>query len=184
MNVKDAVEKRRSIRSYLDRPVPQGNLEAVVSAGRWAPNAGPYALSVIRNKDLMARINASTLEAMLASGDDFTIGRAKLPGYQPFHGAPVAIILSAPADNPLGPLNCAVSAGYMILQATELGFGSCFIIAPTRCLNNPEEADLAREAGIPDGYKMLCGVIFGYTDDEMRFRRMDIVQRGEVAYLD
>ena len=184
MNVKDAVEKRRSIRSYLDKPVPQADLETVVSAGRWAPNAGPYALSVLRNKDLMARINANTLEAMLASGDDFTIGRAKLPGYQPFHGAPVAIVLSAPAGNPLAPLNCALTAGYLILQATELGYGSCFIISPTRCLNDPAQADLAREAGLPEGYLMQCGVVFGYTDDEMKFRRMDIVQRGEVTYID
>lgn len=184
MTVKEAVESRRSIRSYLDKPVPPADLEAVVSAGRWAPNAGPYAVSVIRNKDLMARINAKTLEAMLASGDDFTIGRAKLPGYLPFHGAPVGLIFSAPAGNVLAGLNCALSAGYAILQATELGYGSCFIISLGRYLNAPEGADLAREAGIPEGYLMQCGVVFGSTDDEMRFRRMDIVQRGQVAYID
>jgi nitroreductase len=184
MNVKDAVESRRSIRSYLDKPVPQADLDTVVGSGRWAPNAGPYAISVVRNKDLMTRINAKTLEAMLASGDDFTIGRAKMPGYLPFHGAPVGLIFSAPEGNPLGPLNCALAAGYVTLQATELGYGSCFIISLGRCLNDPADAGLAREAGIPEGYLMHCGVVFGSTDDEMKFRRMDIVQRGTVAYID
>jgi nitroreductase len=183
MNVQDTILKRRSIRSYLDKPVPEADVHAIVGSARWAPNAGPYAISVIRNKDLMARINAKTLEAMLASGDDFTIGRAKLPGYQPFHGAPVGVLFSAPAEAPLGPLNCALSAGYLILQATELGYGSCFIRSLAHHLNKPAGAELAREAGIPEGYVFHCGVVFGHTDDEMKFRRMDIVQRGEVAYI-
>ncbi len=183
MNVQDAILKRRSIRSYLDKPVPDADVQTIVGSARWASNAGPYNISVIRNKDLMARINTKVLEAMLASGDDFTIGRAKLPGYLPLHGAPVAALYSAPAENPLGPLNCGVSAGYLILQATELGYGSCFIRSLAHHLNKPSGAELAREAGIPEGYTFHCGVVFGYTDDEMRFRRMDIVQRGEVVYI-
>ncbi len=183
MNVNDAIVTRRSIRSYLDKPVSDADAETIVGAARWASNAGPYCISVIRNKDLMARLNEKTLEAMLASGDEFTIGRAKLPGYLPFHGAPVGALYSAPTENPLGPLNCAVAAGYMILEATELGYGSCFIRSLAHCLNKPAGADLAREAGIPEGYTFQCGVVFGHTDDEMKFRRMDIVQRGEVVYI-
>jgi FMN reductase [NAD(P)H] len=181
MNVQDAILKRRSIRSYLDKPVPEADVEAIVGSARWASNAGPYHISVIRNKDLMARINASVLDAMLNSGDDFTIGRAKLPGYQPLHGAPVACLYSAPIENPLGPLNCGLSAGYLILQATELGYGSCFIKSLAHYLTKPAGAEMAREAGIPEGCAFLCGVVFGYTDDEMKFRRMDIVQRGDVT---
>ena len=183
MNVQEAIIKRRSIRSYLDKPVSEADLDTIVASARWASNAGPYCISVIRNKDLMARINAKTLEAMLASGDEFTIGRAKLPGYQPFHGAPVGVIFSGPADAPLAPLNCAHAAGYMILQATEQGLGSCFIRSLAHSLNKPENSALAREAGIPEGHTFQCGVVFGHTDDEMKFRRMDIVPRGEVVYI-
>lgn len=183
MNVSDAILKRRSIRSYLDKPVPDEDVEKIVGSARWASNAGPYHISVMRNRDLMARINAKVLEAMLASGDDFTIGRAKLPGYQPLHGAPVAALYSAPAENPLGPLNCGISAVYLILQATELGYGSCFIRSLAHYLNKPAGVEMAREAGIPEGYTFQNGVVFGFTDDEMRFRRMDIVQRGEVTYI-
>jgi len=183
MNVEQAVLKRRSIRSYHEKSVSDGDLEKIVSAGRWAPNAGPYAMSVIRDKDLMARVNEKTLEAMLASGDEFTVGRASLPGYLPLYGAPVAIVLSAPADAPLGPLNCAVAAQNMLLQATELGLGSCFIRSLTHSLNKPANAELAREAGVPDGYLMQCGVVFGYTDDETKFRRLDPAPKGEVSYI-
>ncbi len=183
MNVNDAIVTRRSIRSYLDKPVPETDLETIIGSARWASNAGPYHISVISNKELMTRINEKVLEAMLASGDDFTTGRAKLPGYQPLHGAPVAALYSAPAENPLGPLNCGLSAGYLILQATELGYGSCFIKSLAHYLTKPAGAEMAREAGIPEGNVFLCGVVFGYTDDEMKFRRMDIVQRGEVTYV-
>ena len=98
MNVSDAVMKRRSVRSYKGEAVSDADLATIVNAGRWAPNAGPYNMSVIRNKDLIAKINEKTLEAMRASGNDFLMERAAIPGYLPLYGAPVVIFLSGPTD--------------------------------------------------------------------------------------
>ena len=96
MNVNEAIMKRRSIRSYKDMPVSDADLATILKAGQWAPNAGEYNLSVIRNKDLIARINVKTLEVMRNSGNEFLMGRAALPGYLPLYGAPVVIFLSGP----------------------------------------------------------------------------------------
>ncbi len=40
MNITEAITKRKSIRAYLDKPVPADDLEKIIEAGRWAPNAG------------------------------------------------------------------------------------------------------------------------------------------------
>jgi FMN reductase [NAD(P)H] len=184
VNVSDAVLKRRSIRSYQDKPVLDDDLAKILKAGQWAPNAGEYNLSVIRNKDLIARINERTLEAMRNSGNEFLMGRAALPGYLPLYGAPVVIFLSGPTEMAITQLNCAVAVENMLLQATELGLGSVFLRSPSYALNNPANAALAAEAGIPAGYQMECGIALGYTDDETKFARMEREPRGTVAYID
>lgn len=183
MEVNEAVMKRRSIRSYQDKEVSGQDIATIINAGRWAPNAGAYTMSVIRDKDLMARINERTLAAMRASGNDFLMERAALPGYLPLYGGPVVILLSGPTDVAITQLNCAVSVMSMLLQATELGLGSCFLRSPSYALNNPANAALAREAGIPEGSQMECGIVFGYTDDETKFARMEREPRGTVTHV-
>lgn len=183
MNVSDAIMKRRSIRSYLDRPVSGADLAAVIEAGRWAPNAGEYKMSVIRDKDLMARVNELTLDAMRRSGNEFLMGRAALPGYLPLYEAPVVIFLSGPADMPITQLNCGVAVENMLLRATELGLGSVFLRSPTYSLNDPANAALAAQAGIPEGWKMECGLAIGYTDDATKFARMEREPRGTIAFI-
>lgn len=184
MNVDQAVMKRKSIRSYQDKEVSADDVAQVIKAGQWAPNAGAYTMSVVRNKDLIERINEKTLEAMRASGNDFLVERAALPGYIPLYGGPVVILLSGPTDVAITQLNCAVAVENMLLQATELGLGSCFLRSPSYALNKPENVALAREAGIPEGSQMECGLVFGYIDDETKFARMEREPRGTVTYID
>jgi nitroreductase len=184
MNVADAVLKRKSVRSYLPKPVSDEDLATIVNAGRWAPNAGPYNMSVIRNKDIIAKVNEKTLDAMRASGNDFLMERAALPGYLPLYGAPVVIFLSGPTDVAHTQLNCGVAVENMLLTATELGLGSVFLRSPSYSLTRPENEALAREAGIPEGFRMECGLAIGYIDDPTMFARMEREPRGTVAYLD
>jgi len=184
MTVAEAIAGRKSIRSYLDKEVAADDLARIIEAGQWAPNAGPFKMSVIRRADLLQTINDLTLKAMLASGNDFLVERASLPGYQPIYGAPVLIILSGPTDAPYTALNVGVAAQNMLLQATELGLGSCFLRSPAFALNAEENEALAREAGIGEGSAMQCAVIVGYTADEDKFRRGPREPRGTVQYID
>jgi nitroreductase len=39
MNVTEAIMARKSIRAYLDKPIPTNILDQIIEAGRWAPNA-------------------------------------------------------------------------------------------------------------------------------------------------
>ena len=84
MNVEDAILKRESIRAYQDKPVSPDDVDKIVEAGRWAPNAGPFQISVVRNADLLKKINDRAHNNMLNSGNEFLKQRASLPGYQ--HG--------------------------------------------------------------------------------------------------
>lgn len=184
MSISEAIRKRISVRAYLDKPVSDDDLEKIIEAGRWAPNAGPFQISVVRNAALRQEINDLTYNFMLNSGIEFLVQRASLPGYQPLYGAPVLMLISAPADAPIGMINTAVAAENMILEATERGFGTCLLLSPTRILNDADKRDLARSAGVPDDYTVQCAVIVGYAAAENKFSRMERVPKGVVNYID
>jgi FMN reductase [NAD(P)H] len=184
MNISEAIAKRKSVRAYLDKPVPTDDLAKIVEAGQWAPNAGPFQISVVRNARLRQKINDRTLDAMVHSANEFLRQRASLPGYQPIYGAPVLILLSAPANAPYSAVNTALAAENMLLEATGLGLGSCHIITPTLALNGENNRDLAREAGLPDGNVVQCAVIVGYAAAENKFTAGERTRKGSVNYVD
>ena len=182
MTISDGISKRKSTRAYLDRPVATDAVDQVVEAGRWAPNAGPFHLTVLRRPELLRRLNDATHEAMMASGVEFLRMRASLPGYQPLYGAPVAILASGPADGPYTPMNCALAAGHMVLQATELDLASCFIVTPGRAL--AADPALVKEVGLPDGYTFQCAVLLGHRAATDPYSNPERVRKGTVSYID
>jgi nitroreductase len=121
---------------------------------------------------------------MVHSSNQFLQQRASLPGYQPIYGAPVLILLSGPADAPHSARNTALAAENMLLQATGLGLGSCYLFSPTLALNGGNNRDLAREAGIPDGYAVQCAVIVGYVAAENKFTVGERTRKGSVNHVD
>lgn len=184
MNIEDAILNRKSIRAYLDKPVSSEDLEKIVEAGRWAPNAGPFQISVIRNKELLKKINDRTHNNMLNSDVEFLRQRASLPGYQPLYGASVVMILSGSDNTPFFVHNTTLAAENMLLAATGLGLGSCFIFSVTSALTGPKNRDLAEEAGIPPGYSAQCAVIVGHAAPENRFSVTERGRKGSVNYVD
>ena len=184
MDISEAIAKRKSVRAYLDKPVPADDLAKIVEAGRWAPNAGPFQISVIRNAEVRQRINDRTLNAMVHSGNEFLQQRASLPEYQPIYGAPVLILLSSPADAPFSAVNTALAAENMLLEATGLGLASCYIITPAMALKGEDNRDLARAAGLPEGYAVQCAVIVGYAAAENKFTVGERTRKGSVNYVD
>jgi nitroreductase len=184
METIEAINRRKSVRAYEEKAVPQDVLSTIIEAGQRPPNAGPFHLSVIRNSALLKKINDLTREAMLNSDNAFSRQRASLPGYEPIYGAPVLILLSAPEDSPFGAINTALSAENMLIQATEVGLGSCFLISPTRVLNGAGNRELAREAGVPEGYAVQCAVIVGYAAAENKFSVSERARKGTVHYID
>jgi FMN reductase [NAD(P)H] len=182
MSISETIAKRKSVRAYLDQPVNADDVEKVVEAGRWAPNAGPFNLTVLRRPELKQRLNDATQRAMTASGVEFLRMRAALPGYQPLYDAPVVILASAPADGSYAAVNCALAAENMVLQATESGLASCFIVTPGLALG--ADAALAQEVGLPEGSAFQCAVLLGYAAATDPYSNPERNHKGTVSYVD
>jgi len=184
MDISEAITKRKSIRAYQNEPVPNSDIERIVEAGRWAPNIGEFQISVVRSTEIKQKINDLTHYAMLHSSIELLRQRASLPGYQPLYGAPLLILMSAPIDAPYSTINTALAAENMLLQATGLGLGSCFLVSPTLALNGEQNSDTAKASGIPDNHKLQCALVIGYTADESKFAIGLREKKGTVTYID
>jgi FMN reductase [NAD(P)H] len=164
MDAINAILKRKSVRSYKKDQITDKDLETILEAGKSGPGGGQYHITVIQKQDLIRKINDATKAAMLGSGIEFSVKRASLPGYEPVYGAPTLILLSA--GDPNGLANTSCCAENMLIAATALGLGSCYLMSIRGAFAGDAGAAVARECGLSDGNTVLCAVIVGYQDGE------------------
>jgi nitroreductase len=149
MAIKDLFEKRFSVRGYRDTPVPEDALLKVLEAGRNAPSAcnnQPWFFIVVRS--LPARKKLGT-----AYPRDWLIG------------APIIIAVCADRNTAwvrkdgrnYADVDAAIAMDHMVLQATELGLGTCWIGA-----FDVEKARAALE--VPDTVEPLLLTPLGYPN--------------------
>jgi hypothetical protein len=124
------IQQRRSIRSYKDEPIREEELQAVVEAGLYAPNAGGQAwhFTVIQNKKLLDRLNLAAKEAAKQMDMQHLRELGNNEEFNCLYGAPVLIIVSGDEQVPI-PLeaDCAAATQNMLLAAESLGLGTCWI---------------------------------------------------------
>ncbi|MDR2623105.1 MAG: nitroreductase family protein [Methanobrevibacter sp.] len=161
MNVLDAINKRKSVRDYLTDEVDEKDIKTIVDAGKKAPKAGPFQITVVTNKELLNKINDHTIEGMKNSGNDFFVERASTPGYNPLYKAPLVIFFSAPDENIFGGLTASVSAENMILTAISLGYGTCYLASPNFAFQTSARDELIKELQLPPNLNPICAVSIG-----------------------
>lgn len=150
--VLEALESRRSIRSYTDQPVEAELLEAVLRAGTFAPTArnrqDPIIVAV-QDPDtcnVLRKLNAACWNETVKD---------------PYYGAPVILIVFAP-DTFVGHLDAASVQTNMLNAAHAVGLGSCWINRPYEMFNTPEGKNLMAKWGIPAGYVGICSISLGH----------------------
>ena len=181
MQILNAIYLRKSVRTYAPKTVETEKMEVIIKAGNLAPVFGRFHMTVIENQQLLQEINDITLDMMKHSGNEFLEKRAATEGYNPLYGASALIVLSAPKGNDSNGFNMAnvsCAAENMIIQATELGLGSCFVMGPMIAFANPE---LAKKVEILEGYTPLVGVLIGYPLEGLKGNKRNI--SNNVTYL-
>jgi nitroreductase len=145
----------------LDKPVSDEILKHLADLANKAPCAGALHISIITDQGLLDEINQETYNYMHNSGVPFLVERSSIPGYSPLYGAPAMIVISA--DPARGLANAACAADTLILAATDLGLGTCYLASILNVLDG--ESPTSLKLNLPEGLKPWVGVIVGYTDD-------------------
>lgn len=163
METLEAIAQRKSCRCYEPTRVEDEKLQAILKAANSAPLAGEISLVLITCPNMLGPMNDASKYTMQNSGNEFLMGRAALPGYEPYYGAPAMVLICAP-EGPYAQANCAAAAATACIAATDLGLGSTFAATPAMAFL--PEYDMLQWLEIPEGHKPYFGVMLGYKAGE------------------
>ena len=142
-------QKRYAVRSYLPKPVEAEKLERILEAGRVAPtakNTQPFRFLVVQHPERLKKLSACT----------------NVKGY------PLAIIVCSvasevwvrPFDGKSKPdTDAAIAATHMLLEATDLGLGSCWLM-------HFDPAPIREQFRIPEGTEPEYILAIGYPAED------------------
>ena len=170
METLKAITNRKSVRSYNNTPVDKDTIRTIVEAGNMAagtPMAGKVYYTVISNQDILTQLVASAKGVMQNSGNPMLEKISSNPAFNPIYGAPVAVVISTdkaedPNTQAMVRANAACAGENMLLAATDLGLGSCYLESPTLAFYNPEMRQVVKMA---ETVQPQAVIVFGHTDD-------------------
>jgi nitroreductase len=139
MEALEAIRKRRSIRRYTGEPIPREDLETIVDAGRLAAsgnNRQPWDFVVVTDREMIERLKVASWWMEKA-------------------GAIVALVLDPSSRWWLEDGSAAVEN--MLIAATALGYGSCWLEGYTL----PREEEFKALLGVPAEKRLLTLVPIG-----------------------
>jgi len=147
MEVKEAIERRRSVRSYRDKEVPRTLLENLMESVRKAPSA-----SNRQDWKFVIVDDESVKEKLFHAANEQSFVKE----------APV--VIAGVATEPEEKMSCGVTAGtvdlsialdHLTLRAAEEGLGTCWIGA--------FDQEKTREIlEVPDEYRVIALMPLGY----------------------
>ena len=153
MEVKDAIQNRKSIRGYKETPVPEDKLNSVLEAARMAPsgaNRQSWKFVVVTDSEKREKLS-------VASGGQAQVKQAPIV---------IAAVATAP-DNmmmcevPGAPVDLSIAVDHMMLAAFDEGLGTCWIGA--------FKQDMAKEIlCVPDSCQIIALLTLGFPDDPGR----------------
>lgn len=145
MDVFEAIRTRRSIRKFRPKPIPDEKLEIILEAARLAPSAGnrqPWRFVLVRDPERKRTL-------------------AKAAGYQMFI-ADASVIIVALGDPEASSgwfrQDPMIAVEHMVLAATALGYGTCWIGAFG-------EEEVKRILRIPERLKVIALLPIGFPDE-------------------
>lgn len=156
------IKERRSIRKYKPDMISAEDLQAIVKAGIWAPNAMNEQLwhfTVVSDANTIEQMNKATIAGIEKSGFSFLQNKITQPEYHTFYHAPAVIVISAKEEK-FTAFDCGAAAENIALAAYGKNIGSCIIgSAEFMFSENPEMRMILK---IPDNYHFVCAISLGY----------------------
>ena len=172
MNFFELVKYRRSIRKYDDRQIPKADLERIIEAGSYAPNAGSGQRSMIvgiQNRQIseaLGKLNVASMRRDNLIGGNVSAEQPSIiddPTIKSgFYGAPTVAVVFAQGNFLYSIPDAFCCAENMVLAATELDIASCIVARAEETFYNNYGKQLMQQWNIPEHFVLRCFVLLGY----------------------
>ncbi len=145
------VQKRRSIRRYLEKPVEPEKIDLLIESALRSPSSkglNPWELIVVKDKDLLEKLS-----------------KAKPHGASFLKNAPLGVVVCAdPSKCDVWVEDASIATIFLHLAATSMGLGSCWIQIRKRMYDQTKTSqEYIRELlKIPENFKVESIVAIGY----------------------
>jgi len=146
MDVFEAVQERRSIRTYQDTPVPREKLEKILEAARLAPSARniePWHFIVVTDGEKRQVLSKGRFAKFLAE---------------------VPVVIVACGDKKASPhwyaIDVSLAVENMVLTATSEGLSTC-------CVGSFNEKEVKAAVKVPENFEVLLLLAVGYAREKL-----------------
>ena len=161
MNTLEAINNRRSIRKYTEKPVEFEKITTILDAARKAPCAGnlqDWRFILVTEKNLIKQVSEFAIEQYWIQTAPIVIIVCAIPEkHEQYYGLRGKRLYNIQ--------DCAAAIENILLAATDMGLGSCWIGAF-------EEEKLRAVFNIPADVRPQAIITIGYGDETPQERHM------------
>jgi len=174
LTVMEAIEKRRSIRKFKPDPVPDEMVDQILEAARLAPsgtNRQPWRFQIIKEGELKKKLfeeatfgseHIMQAPVIIVCGSElltFVKGHELAPPGSDYYGAESDNWDDLKAFLPDAHMYTAIAIEHMVLTATALGLGTCWV-------QRIKFGQAAKTLGWPRHIVVLTLLLVGYPDED------------------
>ena len=134
------LRSRRSIRTYLQKPVEDEKLSKLVDAARYAPTAKNTQMVrwiIINSRDKVAALTAMAIDSFreMVKAQHPVAVQYRLDGVvaewdkgfdRICRGAPALVVVNAPKEYTIASVDCTSALAYLDLAAPSIGLATCW----------------------------------------------------------
>jgi nitroreductase len=171
------IQKRRSIRRFLAKPIEDEKIEMLIEAALRAPSSrglNPWEFIVVTERDLLEKLSS-----------------AKTHGSEFLKNAPLGIVVCADEDRcDVWVEDCSIASTFIFLASESMGLRSCWIQIRERMHSDSRtsEAYVAEVLDIPSRLKVESIIAVGYPDEkkpphkkeELQYEKVYLNQYGKL----
>jgi len=165
------VQKRRSIRQYIDKPVEKEKIELLIEAALRSPSSrgfNPWEFIVVTDRDLLEKLS-----------------KAKTHGASFLKNAPLGIVVCAdPEKCDVWVEDASIASIFLHLAAESLELGSCWIQIRMRMHDQTKTAQeyVQELLNIPGNLNVESMIAIGYPAESKPPHRKENLQYEKVYY--
>ena len=169
MTVKELIKKRRTIRKFENKPIPEEQLTSYIETARICPSAAnlqPLKYVSVNSANMAEKVFSTLKWAGYLKGE-----------YTPKEDEKPTAYIIVCVDKNISTANYDMDVGAavenIILSALEDGIGACW-------LASVERPKLKRMLNLPDNLEISCVIALGYPAENPIETEM---QNGDVKYF-